>query len=201
MGRYAAVARAESAKVSRTGAFGFGPELRPSMRVVMGSASLSGRGGQRRKAAKVDLGVSAARLSQSAGKATTRSTQLARQRFRANVIACDSGLTAYNLGNLSRRLVLPLAIQSWSLTSPEEELFNAGRGLAGVDRSGGRPWWPRHQTHPIRHAAARRELRDIDSLPATPRAYRATRVANRRVPRTPPGYFQRSSHRGRDQRD
>jgi hypothetical protein len=38
------------------------------------------------------------------------------------VIACNSGLTAYNLGNLSRRLVLPLAIQSWSLTSPEEEL-------------------------------------------------------------------------------
>jgi hypothetical protein len=33
------------------------------------------------------------------------------------------GVIAHNLGNLLRRLVLPLAIQSWSLTSLQPRLF------------------------------------------------------------------------------
>ena len=39
------------------------------------------------------------------------------------------GVIAYNLGNLLRRLVLPLAIQSWSLTSLEQRLFKTGGRL------------------------------------------------------------------------
>ena len=33
------------------------------------------------------------------------------------------GVIAYNLGNLLRRLVLPVATQSWSLTSLQQRLF------------------------------------------------------------------------------
>jgi hypothetical protein len=36
---------------------------------------------------------------------------------------------AYNLGNLLRRLVLPLAIQRWSLTSLQQRLFKTGGRL------------------------------------------------------------------------
>jgi len=36
---------------------------------------------------------------------------------------------AYNLGNLLRRLVLPTAIQSWSLTSLQQRLFKTGGRL------------------------------------------------------------------------
>ena len=38
------------------------------------------------------------------------------------------GVVAYHLGNLLRRLVLPLVIQSWSLTSLQQRRFTtAGR--------------------------------------------------------------------------
>ena len=36
---------------------------------------------------------------------------------------------AYNLGNLLRRQVLPVAIQSWSLTSLQQRLFKTGGRL------------------------------------------------------------------------
>ena len=36
---------------------------------------------------------------------------------------------AYNLGNLLRRLALPLAIQNWSLTSLQQRLFKTGGRL------------------------------------------------------------------------
>jgi len=39
------------------------------------------------------------------------------------------GVIAYNLGNLLRRLILPLAIQSWSLTSLQQRLFKTGGRL------------------------------------------------------------------------
>jgi len=39
------------------------------------------------------------------------------------------GVIAYNLGNVSRRLVLPLAIQSWSPTSLQQRLFKTGGRL------------------------------------------------------------------------
>ena len=38
-------------------------------------------------------------------------------------------ILAYNLGNLPRRLVLPPAIQSWSLTSLQQRLFKTGGRL------------------------------------------------------------------------
>src|SRR5260370_15213916 len=36
---------------------------------------------------------------------------------------------AYNLGNLLRRLVLPVAVQDWSLTSLQQRLFKTGGRL------------------------------------------------------------------------
>ena len=39
------------------------------------------------------------------------------------------GVIAYNLGNLLRRLVLPVAIQSWSFTSLQQRLFKTGGRL------------------------------------------------------------------------
>jgi hypothetical protein len=39
------------------------------------------------------------------------------------------GVVAYNLGNLLRRLALPLAIQNWSLTSLPQRLFKTGGRL------------------------------------------------------------------------
>ncbi len=51
------------------------------------------------------------------GKAATHWTRLSCHRFRANEVRLLLGVIAYNLGNLLRRLVLPPAIQSWSLTS------------------------------------------------------------------------------------
>ena len=39
------------------------------------------------------------------------------------------GRFAYNLGNLLRQLVLPVAIQSWSLTSLQQRLFKTGGRL------------------------------------------------------------------------
>jgi Transposase DDE domain group 1 len=44
--------------------------------------------------------------------------------------ARSAGLAwAYNLGNLLRRLALPLAIQNWSLTSLQQRLFKTGGRL------------------------------------------------------------------------
>ena len=42
---------------------------------------------------------------------------------------CDPGVIAHNLGNLLRRLVLPVAIQDWSLTSLQQRLLKTGRRL------------------------------------------------------------------------
>jgi hypothetical protein len=39
------------------------------------------------------------------------------------------GVIAYNLGNLLRRLVLPRAIQSWTLTSLQQRRFKTGGRL------------------------------------------------------------------------
>jgi hypothetical protein len=39
------------------------------------------------------------------------------------------GVIAYSLGNRLRRLVLPLAIQSWSLTSLQQRLFKTADRL------------------------------------------------------------------------
>jgi hypothetical protein len=63
------------------------------------------------------------------GKAATHWTRLSCHRFRANEVRLLPGVIAYNLGNLLRRLVLPFAIQNWSLTSLQQRLFKTGGRL------------------------------------------------------------------------
>jgi Transposase DDE domain group 1 len=63
------------------------------------------------------------------GKEATHWTRLSYHCFRANEVRLLLGVIAYNLGNLLRRLVLPLAIQSWSLTSLQQRLFKTGGRL------------------------------------------------------------------------
>jgi hypothetical protein len=63
------------------------------------------------------------------GKAATHWTRLSCHRFRANEVRLLLGVIAYNLGNLLRRLVLPVAIQSWSLTSLQQRLLKTGGRL------------------------------------------------------------------------
>jgi hypothetical protein len=79
----------------------------------------------------------------SAGDATAGPVRLSfnpqlRVEFRGATVTSDAGLLlprelderlGYNLGNLLRRLVLPQAIQSWSLTSLQRRLFNTGGRL------------------------------------------------------------------------
>ncbi len=60
------------------------------------------------------------------GKQAAHWTRLSCHRFRANEVRLLLGVIAYNLGNLLRRLVLPRAIQSWSLTSLQQRLFKTG---------------------------------------------------------------------------
>src|SRR2546425_6751705 len=63
------------------------------------------------------------------GKTATHWTRLSCHRFRANEVRLLLGVIAYNLGNLLRRLVLPPAIQRWSLTSLQQRLFKTGGRL------------------------------------------------------------------------
>jgi len=63
------------------------------------------------------------------GKAATHWTRLSCHRFRANEARLLLGVIAYNLGNLLRRLALPLAIENWSLTSLQQRLFKTGGRL------------------------------------------------------------------------
>jgi hypothetical protein len=63
------------------------------------------------------------------GKEATHWTRLSCHRFRANEVRLLLGVIAYNLGNLLRQLVLPVAIQSWSLTSLQQRLFKTGGRL------------------------------------------------------------------------
>jgi hypothetical protein len=63
------------------------------------------------------------------GKTATHWTRLSCHRFRANEVRFLLGVIAYNLGNLLRRLVLPVAIQTWSLTSLQQRLFKTGGRL------------------------------------------------------------------------
>ena len=66
------------------------------------------------------------------GKAATHWTRLSCHRFRANEVRLLLGVITYNLGNLLRRLVLPVAIQSWSLTSLQQRLFKTGGASSGM---------------------------------------------------------------------
>src|SRR5262249_58775916 len=62
-------------------------------------------------------------------KTATHWTRLSCHRFRANEVRLLLGVIAYNLGNLLRRLVLPIAIQDSSLTSLQHPLFKTGGRL------------------------------------------------------------------------
>src|SRR5262249_43768068 len=78
-------------------------------------------------------------------------------RFRTTEVRLQPGVIAYNLGNLPRRHVLPVAIQSWSLTSLQRWLFKIGGRLI----------------RPALHPAARRKLLDTPYVSADRRAHRA----------------------------
>src|SRR5258708_34553949 len=69
------------------------------------------------------------------GKAAPHWTRPSCHRFGANEVRLLLGVIAYNLGNLLRRLVLPVAIQSWSLTSLQQRLFKTGARLIRHARS------------------------------------------------------------------
>ena len=98
------------------------------------------------------------------GKAATHWTRLSCHRFRANEVRLLLGVIAYNLGNLLRRLTLPLAIQNWSLTSLQQRVFKTGGRLI------------RHA--PVLHPAACRKLLDGTPLSADSRPHRAACVAS-----------------------
>src|SRR3989449_3840582 len=59
----------------------------------------------------------------------THWTRLSCHRFRANEVRLLLGVIAYNLGNLLRRLVLPVSIRDWSLTSLQQRLLKTGGRL------------------------------------------------------------------------
>jgi hypothetical protein len=63
------------------------------------------------------------------GKQAVAMTRLSCHRFRSNQVRLWLSLIAYNLGNLWRRLVLPAAINSWSLTSLQQRLVKTGGRL------------------------------------------------------------------------
>ena len=63
------------------------------------------------------------------GKQAVKMTRLSCHRFRANEVRLWLSVIAYNLGNLWRRLVLPLRVGNWSLTSLQQRLVKTGGRL------------------------------------------------------------------------
>jgi DDE family transposase len=62
-------------------------------------------------------------------KQAVKMTPLSCHRFRSNEVRLWLSVTAYNLGNLWRRLVLPRRIRNWSLTSLQQRLVKTGGWL------------------------------------------------------------------------
>ena len=56
-------------------------------------------------------------------------TRLSCHRFRSNEVRLWLCLIAYSLGNLWRRLALPLRVGNWSLTSLQQRLVKTGGQL------------------------------------------------------------------------
>jgi hypothetical protein len=56
-------------------------------------------------------------------------TRLSCHRFRSNEVRLWLSVIAYNLGNLWRRLALPLRVGNWSLTSLQQRLAKTGGRL------------------------------------------------------------------------
>jgi hypothetical protein len=67
--------------------------------------------------------------SRKARKPPTGPGSLSCHRFRASEVRLLLGVIAYSLGNLLRRLVLPVAIQTWSLTSLQQRFFKTSARL------------------------------------------------------------------------
>ena len=63
------------------------------------------------------------------GKQAVKMTRLSCHRFRSNEVRLWLSLMAYNLGNLCRRLVLPVKIDNWSLASLQKRLVKTGGRL------------------------------------------------------------------------
>jgi hypothetical protein len=63
------------------------------------------------------------------GKQAVKMTRLSCHRFRSNEVRLWLSVIAYNLGNLWRRLVLPMRIGAWSLTSLQQRLVKTGGRL------------------------------------------------------------------------
>ena len=63
------------------------------------------------------------------GKQAVKMTRLSCHRFRSNEVRLWLSVIAYNLGNLWRRLVLPLRVGNWSLTSLQQRLVKTGGRL------------------------------------------------------------------------
>jgi hypothetical protein len=63
------------------------------------------------------------------GKQAVKMTRLSCHRFRPNEVRLWLSVIAYNLGNLWRRLVLPLRAGNWSLTSLQQRLVKAAGRL------------------------------------------------------------------------
>ncbi len=63
------------------------------------------------------------------GKQAVKMTRLSCHRFRSNEVRLWLSLIAYNLGNLWRRLALPLRVGNWSLTSLQQRLVKTGGRL------------------------------------------------------------------------
>jgi hypothetical protein len=63
------------------------------------------------------------------GKQAVAMTRLSCHRFRANEVRLWLSLIAYNLGNLWRRLALPMRVATWSLTSLQQRLVKTGGRL------------------------------------------------------------------------
>jgi Transposase DDE domain group 1 len=59
----------------------------------------------------------------------THGTRLSCHRFQANEARLQLSVLAYNLGNLWRRLVLPMRIDAWSLTSLQQRLVKTSEPL------------------------------------------------------------------------
>src|ERR1017187_9106900 len=72
------------------------------------------------------------------GKQAVKMTRLSCHRFRSNEVRLWLSVTAYNLGNLWRRLMLPNRIGNWSLTSLQQRLVKTGGRLVKHARH----YWP-----------------------------------------------------------
>ena len=71
------------------------------------------------------------------GKYALNWTRLSCHKFVANQVRMGLFIMAYNLGNFLRRLVLPEAMQHWSLTSLQTRMIKTGGRLVSREMLGG----------------------------------------------------------------